>query len=154
MNAGPGLEYSRGAGPPALLMNSTPNALTALLVDDEAYFRRFVGQLLRSEGFSKIVEAKDGHEAIDLWQAVRPDLIVLDINMPRMDGLEALRALRKLAGDRPIIMLTSIADEAIVEQCVDIGATFFIRKDVPAQQLSAAMREVLTDLGDGSSPAA
>jgi CheY-like chemotaxis protein len=119
------------------------------MVDDEAYFRRFVGQLLRSQGISKVVEARDGQEALEQFALVQPDIIILDINMPRMDGMSALRALRAVAGDRPIIMLTSISDEMTVEKCVDEGATFFIRKDVPAQQLSAAMSEVLVEFTRG-----
>ena len=126
-------------------MNQTATPLTALLVDDEAYFRRFVGQLLKSQGIASVVEARDGQEALEQFSLVQPDIIILDINMPRMDGMSALRALRELAGERPIIMLTSIADESIVEKCVDEGATFFIRKDVPAQQLSAEMSELLAD---------
>lgn len=124
--------------------------LTALLVDDEAYFRRFIGRLLTTQGVGKVVEARDGREALEMFTIAQPDLIVLDINMPRMDGVEALRALRQVAGERPIIMLTSISDEMIVEQCVDAGATFFIRKDVPAHELSAAMHEVLAEFTNGS----
>ena len=131
-------------------MEQSRASLTALLVDDEAYFRRFVGQLLRSQGIGKVVEARDGQEALEQFALVQPDIIILDINMPRMDGMEALRALRAVAGDRPIIMLTSVADEMIVEKCVDEGATFFIRKDVPAQQLSAAMSELLAEFSRGT----
>ena len=126
-------------------MKPAPKPLTAMLVDDEAYFRRFVGQILQQCGIKTVAEARDGKEALDLFNQFSPDLVVLDINMPCVDGMETLRALRPLAGDRPIIMLTSIADEMIVERCVEEGATFFIRKDVSAQELAEALQEVLRE---------
>lgn len=123
------------------------SALTALLVDDEAYFRRFVGQfLINRQSFSRVVEAKDGREATDLYLATKPDVVILDINMPRMDGIETLQALRRQSADVPIVMLTSIADEMMVEKCVEEGASYFIRKDVPAQQLTQELGELLTEM--------
>lgn len=126
-------------------MTQLPPKITALIVDDERYFRRFVGELLRSLGIAETVEAKDGAEALELFPVVKPGLIVLDINMPKTDGLEVLRGVRAQAPDVPVVMLTSIADEMVVERCVDEGATYFIRKDVPAQDLAAELRELVRD---------
>lgn len=130
-------------------MNEKFAHMTALLVDDETYFRRFVGQVVRNEGFGKVIEAQNGKEALDLFNVQRADFVILDINMPLMDGVETLRALRGLAPDIPIIMLTSIADEMVVEQCVTLGATFFIRKDVPAAELANELKSVLADTIEG-----
>jgi CheY-like chemotaxis protein len=131
-------------------MNEKLAAKSVLLVDDEAYFRRFVGAVLTKEGVGKVVEAKNGKEAVDIFNAQRPDFVVLDINMPHMDGMETLKAMRSVEGDIPIIMLTSIADEMVVEQCVNEGATYFIRKDVPAPELAAELKTMLQEtLGDG-----
>ncbi|MBA3848673.1 MAG: hypothetical protein C0502_01600 [Opitutus sp.] len=127
-------------------MSSCLPSTTALLVDDEAYFRRFVGQLLTRYGIGRVVEARDGQEALEVFPAVQPDVVILDINMPRMDGIAALRGLRQQAPGLPIVMLTSIADEMMVERCVDEGATFFIRKDVPAHELSAELSAVLAEV--------
>jgi two-component system chemotaxis response regulator CheY len=129
-------------------MNANPSALTALVVDDETYFRRFVSELLSREGIDEVVEARDGHEAVALFNVRHPGLVVLDINMPRMDGLETLKALRRLSADVPIIMLTSIADEMVVEECVEEGASFFIRKDVPAHELAGELRKLLAEFLD------
>ncbi len=126
----------------------TPNQLssvTALLVDDEAYFRKFIGKLLLNEGLATVVEARDGSEALDLFRVVKPELVVLDINMPRKNGMETLQALRVLSTDVPIVMLTSVADEAIVERCVHEGATGFIRKDVTAGELMRELHEMLSE---------
>ena len=134
-------------------MNAAHKAVTALLVDDQAYFRRFVGQLLRGETIGTVIEACDGYEALEQFNLKQPDFVILDINMPRLDGLETLKALRRLSADVPIIMLTSVADEMVVEECVGEGATFFIRKDVPAQELTPELRRVLAEfLGQGQVP--
>lgn len=122
--------------------------ITAMVVDDERYFRRFVSELLRSEGIAQTVEAADGREALQLFPVVKPGLVILDINMPRTDGLEVLRGVRAQAPDVPVVMLTSVADEAVVEKCVEEGATYFIRKDVPAQDLARELHELLRDFAD------
>lgn len=118
---------------------------TALLIDDEAYFRKFVGQTVRNAGIRQVIEARDGHEGVKRFQEQKPDIVLLDISMPRMDGVATLAELRKLSTTVPIVMLTSLSEEKIVEQCVGHGASFFIRKDVPAQQLSAALHDALDE---------
>lgn len=117
----------------------------ALLIDDEAYFRKFVGQVLTNALVGKVVEARDGREGVKLFQEQVPDLVLLDISMPHMDGLKTLVALRKISKVTPIIMLTSVSEEKVVEECLEAGATFFIRKDVPSPELTAALREALDE---------
>lgn len=129
-------------------MSLNLQGLTALLVDDEAYFRRFVGQVLLNRGLERVVEACDGGEAVEICQAMRPSVTILDINMPRVDGLSALVAIRQFMPDMPVIMLTSIADEMVVERCVEEGASYFIRKDVPANDLVAELTGALKELLD------
>lgn len=124
---------------------------TALLIDDEAYFRKFVGQVIRKELGSQVREAKDGREGVLRFQEAPPDFVLLDINMPHMDGLKTLAALRRISGTVPIIMLTSASEEKIVEECVGQGATYFIRKDVPAHELTFALREAFHEFVPGTS---
>ena len=88
---------------------------TALLVDDELYFRRFISQAISKLGVTNIVQASDGTEAVTQFEASSPDMGILDIYMPNKDGLETLRDLRKISDEVPIFMLTSTADEYIVE---------------------------------------
>ena len=126
-------------------MNKSFSDLTALVIDDEAYCRRFVGQVLRNALVARILEARDGREGVKLFREHQPGLVLLDINMPHMNGLETLAALRALSATVPIVMLTSTSEEMVVEECVGLGASFFIRKDVPAHQLSAALREALDE---------
>src|SRR5215217_906220 len=113
-------------------MTPSPKSQTILLIDDEAYFRKFVGQVVKKALAAQVVEARDGREGVKLFQEHSPVLVLLDISMPHMDGVKTLTALRALSAEVPIIMLTALSEEKIVEECVGQGATFFIRKDVSA----------------------
>lgn len=126
------------------MSTESPN-FTALLVDDELYFRRFISQAIGKSGVTNIVQASDGFEAVTQFESAKPDMVILDINMPNKDGLETLRDLRKLSDEVPIFMLTSTADEYIVEKCVVDGADFFLRKDVPANELSQQLGELIAE---------
>lgn len=126
-------------------MSEQLHVRTALLIDDEAYFRKFVGQTLKQEKIGKVVEARDGREGVKLFQEHKPDLVLLDISMPHMDGVQTLTELRRLSTTVPIIMLTSVSEEKVVEECVKQGATFFIRKDVPAHELGPALHAALAE---------
>ena len=126
-------------------MSTDSSNFTALLVDDELYFRRFISQVIGKSGVSNIVQAADGFEAVTQFEATKPDMVILDINMPNKNGLATLRDLRKISDEVPIFMLTSTADEYIVEQCVVDGADFFLRKDVPANELSQQLGELIAE---------
>ena len=124
-------------------MTTQSSPLNVLLVDDEAYFRLFVGKVLGTSINCTVLEAQNGQEAIAICQTHNPELIILDINMPRVDGVQALSAIRALRPDTPIVMLTSISEEAVVEECVTRGASYFIRKDVRADLLKTELQEML-----------
>jgi two-component system chemotaxis response regulator CheY len=117
--------------------------LKVLLVDDEAYFRLFVGKVLGLSVNCTVTEARNGQEAITHCQTNSPDLILLDINMPQMDGVQALPRIRALRIATPIVMLTSVSEETVVEECVTLGASYFIRKDVHADQLQVELKGML-----------
>ena len=124
-------------------MTVLSHPLRVLLVEDEAYFRLFVGKMLSLAIPCTVVEAKNGQEAIDLCRTSDPDLILLDIYMPLVDGLEALPQIRALKPATPIVMLTSVSEETVVEQCVTLGASYLIRKDVHALQLKTEIQKML-----------
>lgn len=124
-----------------MINRATP--LRVLLVDDETYMRVFVGRVLSTSINCSVTEAHDGGDAISRCGASDPELIILDINMPRVDGVQALGEIRALKPVTPIIMLTSISEEAVVEECVTKGASYFIRKDVRADQLKTELQEML-----------
>jgi CheY-like chemotaxis protein len=124
-------------------MEAQAEPLKVLLVDDEAYFRVFVGKVLRKSISCAVTEAKNGQEAVAHCKAHSPDLIIMDISMPHMDGVQALTAIRAIKPDTPVIMLTSIAEEKVVEECVKQDASYFIRKDVGADKLQTELQDML-----------
>jgi two-component system chemotaxis response regulator CheY len=110
-------------------------AIRVLLADDEAHVRLFVKAVLASLGCEIVGEAADGKQALELFDKSSPDLVLLDINMPVMDGLAALKALRAKSEKVAIVMLTSLASSEVVEQALDAGATYHLRKDLPMAEL-------------------
>lgn len=103
----------------------------------------FVGKVLSNAIHCTVTSARDGQEAIERSRTDDPELIMLDINMPRVDGVQALAEIRRERPDTPIVMLTSISEEVVVEKCVSRGASYFIRKDIGANVLKAELEEML-----------
>src|SRR5690242_14333929 len=101
--------------------------IRVLLADDEAHVRLFVRAVVTSLGCAVVGEAGDGRQALELFEKTSPDLVLLDINMPVMDGLETLKALRQKSERVAIVMLTSLASSDVVEQALDAGATYHLR---------------------------
>lgn len=116
-----------------------------LLVDDEAHIRKFVSMILRQLGQPVIIEASNGEEAIAAYRSENPDLVLMDISMPRMDGIETLKALKVIDPDCAVIMLTSIVSREKVEQALEAGALNYIRKDLPKDDIAKALNETITD---------
>jgi CheY-like chemotaxis protein len=114
-----------------------------LLVDDESHIRKFISLLLRHLGIAKIFEAKNGKEALEVYQRESPDLVMLDVNMPVMDGIETLRSLKQLNPDAVIVMLTSLANRQTIDEAVALGAANYIRKDAPPEDIGRALAETI-----------
>lgn len=117
---------------------------TILLVDDEPHIRMFVRLILKGLCESRVIEASNGIEAIEIYKAQRPEFVLLDVNMPQMTGLETLRQLRELNPDVVAVMLTSLANRQTVEEAIDLGAAHYIRKDSSKEEIAAALAETLT----------
>jgi len=115
-----------------------------LLVDDEAPVRKLMARAL-AEMSCEVMAACDGVEALEVIAKVRPDLVVLDVKMPRKDGWAVLRALRSQAGTRsiPIIMLTGCNDTASELNGLDMGADDYITKPFELKDLRARVASVL-----------
>ena len=117
---------------------------TVLLVDDEAHIRKFVGLILKQLGSPRLLEAPNGQEAVATYQRENPDLVLLDINMPVMDGIETLKKLREVDPECIVIMLTSLASRSNIENAIALGATNYIRKDTPKEEISRALSETIS----------
>jgi two-component system, OmpR family, KDP operon response regulator KdpE len=117
------------------------NAANILVVDDEPQIRRVMRTTLSSQGYV-ITEAKSGEEALEMMRKERPDLILLDVNMPGMGGLEACREIRR-ASDAPIIMLTIRNAERDKVAALDAGADDYVVKPFGIEELLARIRAAL-----------
>lgn len=116
-----------------------------LLVDDEAHIRKFVSLILKQIGQPVIREAVNGEDALAAYLEEKPDLVLLDVNMPRMDGMETLRKLKEVDPDCVVIMLTSLANRESVERALELGAANYIRKDTPKDEIAQALTDIIAE---------
>src|SRR5712691_9103435 len=114
---------------------------TVLVVDDEPSIAQIAGDYLRHAGFA-VLTAGNGADALSVARARRPDLIVLDLGLPRMDGLDVAKALRR-DGDVPIIMLTARSEESDRLTGLELGADDYMTKPFSPRELVARVRSVL-----------
>lgn len=115
-----------------------------LLVDDEAHVRKFVGLIVRGLGAPTLIEATNGREAVEIYKKEAPDLVLLDVNMPILDGLGTLREIMAIDPEAVVVMLTSLANRQTVEEALERGATNYIRKDTPRDEISKSLAETIS----------
>lgn len=113
-----------------------------LVVDDTLFMRASIRQMLEANGHSVAGEASNGVEAIEKYAAVKPDVILMDITMPDMDGLEALRIIKEMDPNAKVIMCTAMGQQAMVAKAVELGAQQFIVKPFQPDRLMAAIDTV------------
>ena len=121
-------------------MTTTP--LRVLVVDDEPPIRRFLRTSLRAQGYH-VLEAADGSTALDLIGRNPPDVIVLDLGLPDIDGVEVIRRLRHRGSTVPVIVLSSRTDEPGKVEALDLGADDYVTKPFGMEELLARLRAAL-----------
>ena len=123
---------------------SAPSPIRVLVVDDHTLFRKGIVSLLSSEdGFEVVGEAEDGFQALERAQALMPDLILMDLSMPRCDGLEATRRLKAAFPYLTIVILTALEDDQNLFEAVRFGAQGYLLKKIEPQALFANLRGVV-----------
>lgn len=116
--------------------------IRVLLCDDQRLFREGLRTILEAEGDVEVVgEAADGLEAVELCSRVRPDLVLMDVRMPRMDGVEATHRIRT-AGLAQVVILSTYDDDEFIVEALKAGAAGYLLKDFPADELVKALRTV------------
>ena len=118
---------------------------TILLTDDEPHIRKFIGLVLRQFENPRILEAANGAEAVELYKQHQPDLVLLDVNMPVLDGVQALTQIRAFDPQSIVVMLTSLANRQTVEECARLGAVDYIRKDTPRDEMKAKFESIIAE---------
>jgi len=117
--------------------------IRVLLTDDHTLFRQGIRTLLAAEGDIEVAgEAVNAAEAVALAKEIRPDLILMDIGMQGLSSFEATRQIRRDHPDTRVVFLSMYDDEDYLAECVDMGASGYVLKDSPAEQLVSAIREV------------
>lgn len=141
-------------------MTETPTPRTVVIAEDETLIRMDLAEMLAEEGYDVVGQAGDGQKAIELAEELRPDLVILDVKMPVLDGIAAAEA---IAGQRiaPVVMLTAFSQRELVERARDAGAMSYLVKPftqsdlVPAIEMAvsrfseiAQLEAEVTDLHD------
>jgi DNA-binding NarL/FixJ family response regulator len=115
--------------------------VTVLVVDDQRLVREGIASLLGlQQGISVVGVAANGKEAVERVLALAPDVVLMDVRMPEMDGVDAVAVLRRRAPDCRVVMLTTFDDEEYVVQALRAGAAGYLLKDLPAAELAEAVR--------------
>jgi DNA-binding NarL/FixJ family response regulator len=113
------------------------------LVDDQAMIRAGLARILSpTDGFDVVAECADGRQAVDELPAVAPDVILMDIRMPRLDGIAATAKLRDTAESAPVLVLTTFGEDEVLWGAIEAGAAGFVLKDSSAEDLITAVRAV------------
>ena len=112
-----------------------------LVVDDSESIRLFVRTLMSSLGSEVVGEAANGREALELFDSLAPGLVLLDINMPVMDGISALKEIRARSQKVAVVMLSALSSLDVVQVCLDAGANYHLRKDLSVEQLRREIGE-------------
>ena len=122
---------------------SKDEPIRILIADDHAVVRESVRVMLEMEPeFTVVGEAEDGEAALELVKTVDPDLVLMDIRMAGMDGVEATRLLRKRSPSIGVLILTGYGDDAVLLQAVEAGANGFLLKDASADELKTAIHRI------------
>lgn len=113
--------------------------IRVIVVDDEIHVRTLIKSVISAMNCEVVGEAGNGREAVSLFGSLKPNMMLLDINMPVKSGKQALAEIKDRHPNAFVIMLTSLTDKETIEDCITLGASGFIRKDLPLDE----MREVL-----------
>lgn len=116
---------------------------TVLVVDDAAFMRMMIKDILTKNGYEVIGEAQDGQEAIEKYKELSPELVTMDITMPEKDGIAALKEIKGLNGEAKVIMCSAMGQQAMVIDAIQAGAKDFIVKPFQADRVIEAISKVM-----------
>lgn len=114
-----------------------------LIVDDAAFMRMMLKDIITKNGYEVVGEACNGKEAIDKYKELKPDLVTLDITMPEVDGLSALKAIKGFDASAKVVMCSAMGQQAMVIDAIQNGARDFIVKPFQADRVMEAIRKVI-----------
>ena len=114
-----------------------------MIVDDAAFMRMMIKNSLTTNGYNNLIEAGDGLQALESYQTEKPDLVIMDIAMPNMDGIQALQAIKAFDKDAKIVMCSAMGQESMVVDAIRFGALDFIVKPFKPDRILQTVQKVL-----------
>lgn len=118
-------------------------AKNILIVDDAAFMRMMIKDILTKNGYTIAAEAENGKIAVDKYNEVKPDLVLMDITMPEMDGIQALKGIKAIDPNAAVIMCSAMGQQAMVIEAIQSGAKDFIVKPFQAERVLEAVKKVI-----------
>jgi len=127
-----------------------PKKIQVMIVDDQRSIRALLSSIIQSIGAEVVAEASDGEEAIEAYKTHKPHIVLMDINMPKMDGMTALEEIMAINPKALVIMLTSLDSGDVIQQCIEAGARNFLLKnnspDEIATEIKASWKDYIAEL--------
>ncbi|MDQ0337274.1 two-component system chemotaxis response regulator CheY [Caldalkalibacillus uzonensis] len=114
-----------------------------LVVDDAAFMRMMIKDILTKNGYEVVGEAADGQQAVEQYSELKPDLVTMDITMPEMDGITALKKIKEIDPEAKVVMCSAMGQQAMVIDAIQAGAKDFIVKPFQADRVLEAIKKVI-----------
>lgn len=114
-----------------------------LIVDDAAFMRMMIKDILVKNGYTVVGEAENGAKAVEKFKELEPDLVIMDITMPEMDGIQAVKQIKQISSEAKIIMCSAMGQQAMVIESIQAGARDFIVKPFQADRVLEAVKKVV-----------
>lgn len=114
-----------------------------LIVDDAAFMRMMIKDVLTKNGYIVLGEAENGQKAIEKYKELTPDLVIMDITMPEVDGIQAVKEIKKIDPNAKIVMCSAMGQQAMVIESIQAGARDFIVKPFQADRVIEAVKKVI-----------
>ena len=118
-------------------------AVNVLIVDDLTFIKIVLRDIIEKAGFRVVGEASNGEQAIAMYQDTRPDVVLMDITMPGMDGLTALKKIREIDSAARVIICSALGQQQLIVQAIQLGAKDFIVKPFQPRRVIAALKKAL-----------
>ena len=118
-------------------------AQNVLICDDAAFMRMMIKNVLTKGGYNVVGEAENGAKAVEKYKELSPDLVLMDITMPEMDGIQALKEIKKIDGGAKVIMCSAMGQQAMLVEPIQAGAKDFIVKPFQEDRVLEAVKKVI-----------
>lgn len=115
-----------------------------LIVDDAIFMRKVIKELLEENDYTDIIEAEDGVEAVEMYKEHNPDLVIMDITMPALDGIGTVKEIKKFDKNASILMCSAMGQESIVQESLVQGAKEFVVKPFKPERLMKSVKKLLS----------